>query len=93
MRLLLTTLFLCGFYAGAQVCNPNGNIIIFSNYDGGFLNINVDVDIPNLKIGVVSYEAVEVTLQELNMQALITGRIQVVGETLQQLRLLVHLAV
>jgi PKD repeat protein len=61
MRLLLTTLFLCGFYAGAQVCNPNGNIIIFSNYDGGFLNINVDVDIPNLKIGVVSYEAVEVT--------------------------------
>jgi PKD repeat protein len=54
-------LFLCGFYAGAQVCNPNGNIVIFSNYDGGFLNINVDVDIPNLKIGVVSYHAVEVT--------------------------------
>ncbi len=61
MRTLLTTLFLCGLYAGAQVCNPNGNIIIFSNYDGGLLNINVDVNIPNLKIGVVSYEAVEVT--------------------------------
>lgn len=61
MRILLTMLFLCGFYAGAQVCNPNGNIVIFSNYDGGFLNINVDVNIPNLKIGIVSYEAVEVT--------------------------------
>jgi len=49
------------FYTSAQVCNPNGNIVIFSNYDGGFLNINVDVNIPNLKIGIVSYEAVEVT--------------------------------
>jgi len=62
MRTLLCILFLCGAYASAQVCNPNGNIVIFSNYDGGFLNINVDVNIPNLKIGVVSYEAVEVTL-------------------------------
>ncbi len=58
---LLSFLMLCGFYASAQVCNPNGNIVIFSNYDGGYLNINVDVNIPNLKIGVVSYEAVEVT--------------------------------
>jgi PKD repeat protein len=54
-------LVLCGFYANAQVCNPNGNVVIFSNYDGGFLNIQVDVNIPNLKIGIVSYEAVEVT--------------------------------
>lgn len=46
----------------AQVCNPNGNIVIFSNYDGGILNIDVDVDIPNLKIGVVSYEGVEINL-------------------------------
>lgn len=61
MRILLTTLFLCAFYINAQICNPNGNIVIFSNYDGGYLNINVDVNIPNLKIGVVSYEAVEVT--------------------------------
>lgn len=61
MKILLSTLFLFGLYASAQVCNPNGNIVIFSNYDGGFLNINVDVNIPNLKIGVVSYEAVEVT--------------------------------
>lgn len=61
MRTLLAALFLCAFYANAQICNPNGNIVIFSNYDGGFLNINVDVNIPNLKIGIVSYEAVEVT--------------------------------
>lgn len=60
MRILLSILFLCGTYASAQICNQNGNIVIFSNYDGGTLNINVDVNIPNLKIGIVSYEAVEV---------------------------------
>jgi hypothetical protein len=43
-------------------CSPNGNTIIFSNYDGGVLNINVDVNIPNLKIGVVSYEPVQINL-------------------------------
>ncbi len=43
-------------------CSPSGNTIIFSNYDGGFLNINVDVNIPNLKIGVVTYEPVVITL-------------------------------
>ncbi|MNK31463.1 hypothetical protein D3C87_498990 [compost metagenome] len=62
MKILLTMLLFCGFYANSQVCNPNGNIVIFSNYNGGFLNINVDVNIPNMKIGIVSYEAVEVTL-------------------------------
>lgn len=61
MKILLTILFFYGFYASAQICNPNGNIVIFSNYDGGNLNINVDVNIPNLKIGIVSYEAVAVT--------------------------------
>lgn len=61
MRILLTLSLLFGFYVHSQVCNQNGNIVIFSNYDGGFLNINVDVNIPNLKIGIVSYEAVEVT--------------------------------
>jgi PKD repeat protein len=61
MKILLSLAFLCAFYASAQVCNPNGNIVIFSNYDGGYLNINVDVNIPNMKIGIVSYEAVEVT--------------------------------
>lgn len=37
-------------------CNPTGNVIIFSNYDGGVLRINVDKNIPNIKIGIVSYE-------------------------------------
>jgi hypothetical protein len=42
---------------GAQnVCDPAGDVIIYSNYDGGPLTINVDVNIPNLKIGVASYE-------------------------------------
>jgi hypothetical protein len=41
---------------GQTFCNPNGKIAIFSNYDGGILQINVDQNIPNLKIGIVSYE-------------------------------------
>jgi gliding motility-associated-like protein len=49
-------------YLHAQNCNPNGNLIIFSNYDGGQLNINVDVNIPNLKIGIVSYESAEIVI-------------------------------
>jgi len=44
------------------VCDPNANVVLFSNYDGGVLNINVDVNIPNLKIGVVSYEMVTINL-------------------------------
>lgn len=43
-------------------CNETGNLIIYSNYDGGVLNINVDQDIPNLKIGISTYEAVEINL-------------------------------
>lgn len=45
----------------AQFCNPSGNLIIYSNYDGGTLTINVDQNIPNLKVGIISYEAVSVT--------------------------------
>jgi len=49
--------------ATSQVtCDTNGNVILYSNYDGGILNINVDVNIPNLKIGVVSYEMVTINL-------------------------------
>ncbi|MEO8148855.1 MAG: T9SS type A sorting domain-containing protein [Bacteroidia bacterium] len=44
------------------ICNPTGNVVLFSNYDGGQLDINVDVNIPNLKIGVVSYEPVAINL-------------------------------
>lgn len=63
MKLLYTCLFLAAFsmLAKAQAfCNPSGNVIIYSNYDGGFLKINVDQNIPNLKIGVVSYEAMDI---------------------------------
>lgn len=50
-------------FAFAQtICNPTGNLVIYSNYDGGTLNIDVDQNIPNLKIGIVSYEAVRVTI-------------------------------
>ncbi|MEM1219191.1 MAG: gliding motility-associated C-terminal domain-containing protein [Bacteroidota bacterium] len=41
-------------------CAADGNIAVFSNYDGGYLTINVDQDIPDLKIGVVSYEPISV---------------------------------
>lgn len=49
--------------SSAQIfCKANGNVIIYSNYDGGYLNINVDQDIPNLKIGVTTYEDCEVNI-------------------------------
>jgi hypothetical protein len=44
------------------VCDPSGNLVIFTNYDGGEMTINVDVNIPNLKIGICSYEAVKVNI-------------------------------
>ena len=42
-------------------CDPNGNWILFANYDGGNLNIVVDQNIPNLKIGICTYEPVNVS--------------------------------
>lgn len=39
-----------------------GNLVVFANYDGGVLNINVDQNIPNLKIGVCTYEPVTINL-------------------------------
>ena len=62
---LFSSLFiLIGIHVSAQplICNPGGNIVVFSNYDGGVLNINVDQNIPNLKIGVVTYEPVTINL-------------------------------
>ncbi len=46
----------------AQFCSATGNVIVFANYDGGTLNIVVDQDIPNLKIGVCTYEAVTINI-------------------------------
>ncbi len=65
MKKIILTVTGCVFSLLLQaqtVCNPGGNLIIFSNYDGGVLNINVDVNIPDLKIGIVSYEADSVNL-------------------------------
>lgn len=57
--------FFTSNFAKSQTCNPTGDLIIFSNYDGGELNIDVDVNIPNLKIGICSYEPVKVTISGL----------------------------
>lgn len=45
----------------AQVCDPEGNLVIYSNYQGGMITINVDEDIPDMRIGICTYEAVAVT--------------------------------
>ncbi|MCE2712823.1 MAG: lamin tail domain-containing protein [Cryomorphaceae bacterium] len=44
-----------------NTCNPSGNLIVYSNYDGGILTINVDQNIPNLKVGICTYEPIQVT--------------------------------
>jgi gliding motility-associated-like protein len=57
-----TTTTLVTILPPSNICNPNGNVMIYSNYDGGILNINVDQNIPNLKIGICTYEAVQVNI-------------------------------
>jgi gliding motility-associated-like protein len=44
-----------------NVCDPSGNLVIYSNYDGGILTINVDQNIPNLIVGICTYEPIQVT--------------------------------
>ena len=60
MKKIFSILAILPFYLSAQICTPSSNVVLFTNYDGGILNINVDVNIPNLKIGIVSYEAVQI---------------------------------
>lgn len=48
--------------AQGVICEPQGNVAIYSNYDGGAITINVDQNIPDLHIGVVSYEFSRITL-------------------------------
>lgn len=51
------------FYVSAQgICNPDGNIIIYSNYNGGTIQINIDEDVPDIKIGLCSYESWDITI-------------------------------
>ena len=66
-KLLFWICFLCALNVQAQSsytpnCDPNGNWLLFANYDGGNLNIVVDQNIPNLKIGICTYEPVEVNI-------------------------------
>jgi hypothetical protein len=58
----VSAILLSATLTSQTICDPQGNVIIYSNYDGGTLNINVDQNIPNLKIGIVSYEPVHVTI-------------------------------
>ncbi len=51
-----TIMFSFAMLAQGTFCDPQGNVAIFSNYDGGALTISVDQDIPDLHIGIVSYE-------------------------------------
>ncbi|MBC8048432.1 MAG: T9SS type A sorting domain-containing protein [Fimbriimonadaceae bacterium] len=61
--LLLSFSFLFSATLFAQgICSEAGNIIIFSNYDGGELNINIDEDIANIQIGICSYESIEINI-------------------------------
>lgn len=60
---LLFMLCVCAGAVHAQtICNAAGNVMIYSNYEGGNLTIDVDVNIPNLKIGICTYEAVAVNI-------------------------------
>jgi len=63
-RLLFLVLLVCMLPFGkslAQTCSSTGNVVIFSNYDGGNLVINVNINVPDLKIGISSYEPVNVS--------------------------------
>lgn len=60
--LLLACLALPALSRAQMFCDTTSNIAIYSNYDGGPLTINVDQNIPNLKIGIVSYEYCTITI-------------------------------
>ena len=54
-----TTIVLTDIPCG-NVCDPNGNLVIYSNYDGGILTINADQNISDLRIGICTYEPIQV---------------------------------
>ena len=62
----LYSLFLALLYSASVsaqgICNPAGNIILYCNYDGGSITINIDENIPDIKIGICSYETIHVTI-------------------------------
>lgn len=63
MRKLFLLLLALPVLTYAQTCDPNnGNVIIYANYDGGVININCNENIPNLKIGVCTYEDCQINI-------------------------------
>lgn len=63
LKTLMLFLLLLNSISYAQtICNSSGNLLIYSNNEGGNIGINVDVNIPNLYIGICSYENVLVTI-------------------------------
>ena len=67
-NIIFLVLMISSFKTSAQLCNAGGNVVIFSNYDGsretaaGRLNIVIDANIPNIKIGICSYERITVNI-------------------------------
>ena len=59
---LLLFLALCSSSLLAQVCNPGGNVLIYTNYDGGDITIDIDEDIPDIRIGICSYESISIEI-------------------------------
>ncbi len=53
--------FFSSLLFGQITCNTSGNLVIYSNYDGGILTINIDQNIPNLKVGICTYEPIQVS--------------------------------
>ncbi|MFM1932968.1 MAG: hypothetical protein RL226_2271 [Bacteroidota bacterium] len=63
MSRILLFLLVLPFTGFAQTCDPsNGNVLIYANYDGGIININCNENIPNLKIGVCTYEDCQINI-------------------------------
>ncbi|PBQ30877.1 hypothetical protein CNR22_03495 [Sphingobacteriaceae bacterium] len=58
----LVLAFAALFSTAQTICSSSGNVMLFTNYDGGTITINVDQNISNLKIGICSYEACQVNL-------------------------------
>ncbi len=55
-------LFGCMQLQAQGVCNPAGNILIYCNYDGGNMTINIDENIPDIRIGICTYESISVAI-------------------------------
>lgn len=62
LLLFFTCIFLIYTSRGQGICNEGGSILLYSNYDGGTLNINIDENIPDIRIGLCSYESITVNI-------------------------------